>query len=436
MKVSILTINLNNKTGLEKTMLSVFEQDYPDFEFIIVDGGSKDGSCELIESESRRISKWISEKDNGIYNAMNKAIKLAVGEYCFFLNSGDYFVNNKVLSTVFKRDIDADIISGNVLKVRDTGKWNRVKSHNQVNLLNLMRHSLPHQGSFIKRSLFDSIGYYNEQYRIISDWEFFLKALVLNKSTYEHVEVDISYFMLDGISSQRTSTLLARKESEDCIERHFGYMKDDLIEYRYFYNSYIGIMYMQLKGKKTLFRITEKFCENLFFLKKRIYGSNIMLDKIKKTGKNTAIYGIGNVLNKSLGLILIPFVQQFIPIEEYGWLTLIELIFLALSFTIVLGITNGHERFFYNEKDNGSYGSFLFSKHADFICYFTYNTNSPCSFQCSDFSVIFKSVEYQSAIILALIITFFEVNNIIPFRYCNTKKKLLNISLQTQYAYL
>lgn len=272
MKVSILTINLNNKTGLEKTMQSVFEQDYPDFEFIIVDGGSKDGSCELIVSESRRISKWISEKDNGIYNAMNKAIKLAEGEYCFFLNSGDHFVNNKVLSTVFKNDIDADIISGNVLKVRDTGKWNRVKSHNQVNLLNLMRHSLPHQGSLIKRYLFDSIGYYNEQYRIISDWEFFLKALVLNKSTYEHVEVDISYFMLDGISSQRSSTDLARKESEDCIERHFGYMKDDLIEYRYFYNSYIGIMYMQLKGKKTLFRITEKFCENLFFLKKRIYG--------------------------------------------------------------------------------------------------------------------------------------------------------------------
>ena len=78
--------------------------------------------------------------------------------------------------------------------------------------------------------------------------------------------------MLDGIISQRAITDLARKESEDCIERHFGYMKDDLIEYRYFYNSYIGIMYMQLKGKKTLFRITEKFCENLFFLKKRIYG--------------------------------------------------------------------------------------------------------------------------------------------------------------------
>ena len=86
-----------------------------------------------------------------------------------------------------------------------------------------------------------------------------------------------------------------------------------------------------------------------------------MLDKIKKTGKNTAIYGIGNVLNKSLGLILIPFVQQFIPIEEYGWLTLIELIILALSSTIVLGITNGHERFFYNEKDNKQ-DSFSFQK--------------------------------------------------------------------------
>lgn len=272
MKLSILTINLNNKSGLEKTMQSVFEQDYQNFEFIIVDGGSNDGSYELIEKESNRINKWISEKDNGIYNAMNKAIKLAKGEYCFFLNSGDYFVNSEVLSTLFKNNIDTDIISGNVLKVRNTGKWNRVKSHEQVNLLNLMRHSLPHQGSLIKRSLFDSIGYYNEQYKIISDWEFFLKALILNQSTYKHVEVDISFFMLDGISSQRSSTKLARKESEDCIERHFGYMKDDLIEYRYFYNSYIGIMYEQLKRKNTLFQITEKLCENLFFLKKRIYG--------------------------------------------------------------------------------------------------------------------------------------------------------------------
>lgn len=272
MKVSILTINLNNKAGLDRTMQSVFAQNYSDYEYIVVDGGSTDGSKELIEAQRSKIACWISEKDKGIYNAMNKAIKLAKGEYCFFLNSGDYFIGNEVLSAVFNQNIQSDIISGNVLKLRDSGKWNQVKSHEQVNLLNLLKHSLPHQASFIKRNLFNSIGYYTEEYRIISDWEFFLKALVINKSSYTHIEIDIAYFLLDGISSQKSSVELARKESEDCIEKHFSTMKDELIEYRYFYNSYIGIMYFQLKNRPTLFRITEKLCENIFFLKKRIYG--------------------------------------------------------------------------------------------------------------------------------------------------------------------
>lgn len=272
MKVSILTINLNNKSGLEKTMDSVFNQTFTDYEYIIVDGGSTDGSKELIEQNNSKISSWISEKDKGIYNAMNKAIKMAHGEYCFFLNSGDYFIDNQVLYNIFSLKPDADVISGNVLKVRDSGKWNRVKSHNQVTLLNLLRHSLPHQASLIKRELFNTIGYYTENYRIISDWEFFLKALIINKSSYKHIDLDIAYFMLDGISSQKSSTALARKESEDCLEKHFGDMKDELIEYRYFYNSYIGIMYLQLKNHPFLFNATEKFCQNIFFLKKRIYG--------------------------------------------------------------------------------------------------------------------------------------------------------------------
>ena len=148
-----------------------------------------------------------------------------------------------------------------------------------------------------------------------------------------------------------------------------------------------------------------------------------MLDKIKKTGKNTAIYGIGNVLNKSLGLILIPFVQQFIPIEEYGWLTLIELIILALSSTIVLGITNGHERFFYNEKNNGSYGSFLFSNTLTLFAISLITLPVLALFSAQISLSIFKSIDYQSAIILALIITFFEVNNIIPFQVLQYEEK-------------
>lgn len=148
-----------------------------------------------------------------------------------------------------------------------------------------------------------------------------------------------------------------------------------------------------------------------------------MLDKIKKTGKNTAIYGIGNVLNKSLGLILIPFVQKYIPIEEYAWLTIIELMILALSSTIVMGITNGHERFFYREKNNGTYGSFLYSNALVLIILSVVILSTIGLFSNSISLLIFKSADYQYAIILALFITFLEVNNIIPFQILQYEEK-------------
>ncbi len=271
MKVSILTINLNNKNGLANTMQSVFNQKFTDFEYIVIDGGSTDGSKELIEENAKKIDYWVSEKDKGLYHAMNKAIKAAKGEYCFFLNSGDYFVNATVLNDIFSTDRNADIISGNVLKLRENGKWNRVKSHEVISLHKLMIASLPHQASFIKRYLFDQIGFYNEKFKIVSDWEFFLKALILNDYKYQHCEIDVSYFLLDGISSQKSSGALAKMESVECIETHFEKLKDDLIEYRYFYNSNIGNMYMQLRSYPKLYNTVERICELTFRTKKWLF---------------------------------------------------------------------------------------------------------------------------------------------------------------------
>lgn len=272
MKLSILTINYNNRNGLAKTMKSVFDQTFTDFEYIIVDGGSTDGSKELIIDNENNVQKWLSEKDNGIYHAMNKAIALAQGEYCFFLNSGDYLVIQKTIELVFSQLSTSDIISGNVLKVRSNGKWNRVKSPEIVSLHKLMKLSLPHQGSFIRRNLFDKVGLYTEKYKIISDWEFFLKALFKHNCSYTHVEIDVAYFMLDGISSTKSNFKIARIESEDCLENNFPEMKDDLVEYRYFHNSYIGIMYRQLKSYPFLYKLVEKFCEIVFNTKKWIFG--------------------------------------------------------------------------------------------------------------------------------------------------------------------
>ena len=97
MKLSIITINFNNKAGLERTITSVFQQDFKDFEFIVIDGGSTDGGKELIESNKQHFSYWVSEADKGIYNAMNKGIKMSKGKYVAFLNSDDWFNNNTLL---------------------------------------------------------------------------------------------------------------------------------------------------------------------------------------------------------------------------------------------------------------------------------------------------------------------------------------------------
>ena len=94
-KVSVITVNYNNLKGLERTISSVLSQSFSDFEYIIVDGGSTDGSKEYIESKQEYINQWVSEKDHGVYNAMNKAIRMAQGEYCIFMNSGDHFFSSQ-----------------------------------------------------------------------------------------------------------------------------------------------------------------------------------------------------------------------------------------------------------------------------------------------------------------------------------------------------
>ena len=97
-ELSIITINLNNCAGLQKTLDSVFAQTFTDYEYLVIDGGSTDGSAELIKKQENKFVYCVSEKDNGIYHAMNKGIRKATGDYLLFLNSGDYLVNDEVLS--------------------------------------------------------------------------------------------------------------------------------------------------------------------------------------------------------------------------------------------------------------------------------------------------------------------------------------------------
>lgn len=206
MKLSIITINYNNKEGLKRTIKSVANQKLQgnsEFEYIIIDGLSSDGSCELI-NESSIITKYKIEKDNGIADAFNKGIELASGEYLYFLNSGDIFYDSDSLQYILKSLNKKDMYIYKVAMV-DEGE----------NILNIAgksidlskqkyRNYLPHQGMMIKRSLFDKYGKYDIDYRLGMDYEWSTRLVKNNKKlNIEFIDKPISKMLDGGVSQAR-----------------------------------------------------------------------------------------------------------------------------------------------------------------------------------------------------------------------------------------
>ena len=201
MKLSIITINFNNCEGLQKTIESVVSQSFKDFEWIVIDGGSTDGSRELLEQYADHITYWVSELDKGVYNAMNKGIKVAKGEYVNFMNSGDVYASASILEDVFSTSHTADVLYGYMMRGSVDGEVNN-QSMMKSNLswIDFYRDGLPHQSTFIKRSLFDQYGLYDESLKAVSDWKFFVDAFVYHEATSEFVPKKVAVYAEGGIS--------------------------------------------------------------------------------------------------------------------------------------------------------------------------------------------------------------------------------------------
>lgn len=200
-KVSVITVNLNNDSGLELTLNSIFAQTQHDYELIVIDGDSSDNSVEIIKRHSGKIAYWISESDTGVYCAMNKGIEKAKGEYCFFLNSGDYFVNNSVMENVFRNKPTGDIVFGNLIVMTQNKIAGIIKGKEHNTFLDIYSSLIKHQASFIKRELFSRFGLYDESLKISADWAFFIKTIGLNSTSLQYVDVDIAFFDNDGMSN-------------------------------------------------------------------------------------------------------------------------------------------------------------------------------------------------------------------------------------------
>lgn len=276
MKLSIITINYNNAEGLRKTLASVASQTYADIEHIIVDGGSTDGSVEVIreyeQSLASRLSplasnlKWLSEPDSGIYNAMNKGIEIALGrrvvnafnrselvedknkgikmangEYLLFLNSGDYLVDADTLKNVFEDANDVDIIYGDRINVYEDGSQKKVNYFPDKITGSFMYHSMiSHQASFIKSDLFVKYGLYREDLKYASDWEFFLKTFLLYNCTYQHIHQYVVYFDCLGISSVANNNKEMWEERKRVFAETLPAFADDYMLMEYYQEILCG----------------------------------------------------------------------------------------------------------------------------------------------------------------------------------------------------
>lgn len=202
MKLSVITVSYNAAGVIEDTILSVISQNYDSYEYIVVDGASSDGTIEIVRNYYSKIKHVLSEPDSGIYEAMNKGVKLACGDYCIFMNAGDRFVNDSVLSAVSQfLDGSYDYVLGNEVGIDDKGKIKHYKhSRKAITPYNLMWSSVSHQASFIKRSLLLDDPY-DETLKLVSDWKFALKNLILHPHPYLEINIDVCFFLIGGLTN-------------------------------------------------------------------------------------------------------------------------------------------------------------------------------------------------------------------------------------------
>lgn len=217
--IDIVTINKDNKDGLEKTILSVINQTaFDEINYIIIDGGSTDGSKEIIKKYKEYFGYSTSRKDKGIYNAMNKSLEHLKGDYVLFLNSGDYLVSETTIEEVLKHFDGTPIIYGDhmieghkkavnldgvtIMIYSKEPVLSTIKALDKVDEGYFKVNSLPHQSTFIKCD-YMKLHPYSEKYRIISDWILFREAILDEKIGYKHIPMAVANFDLNGISSKR-----------------------------------------------------------------------------------------------------------------------------------------------------------------------------------------------------------------------------------------
>lgn len=242
MKLSIITINYNNASGLNSTIESIVLGKSPNIEYIVIDGASTDGSIAIIKKYIAKINFWVSEQDKGIYNAMNKGIRKATGDYVMFVNSGDLITDMSKVNKLAQLNLKEDLIYFN-LEIRNLQN-ERIfikKYPIQPDFKYFVEDSLPHIGTLIRRQKLIDYGYYDEGKKIASDWAFFMDGVLLNGYSYKYIDDTFAVFMAGGISSTPEGLNIIAKEKDKHIEG--------------MYNDYYSLYKDWLGKKKDLYKL-------------------------------------------------------------------------------------------------------------------------------------------------------------------------------------
>lgn len=204
MKVSIITICYNNENDIRPTIESVVNQTYPNIEYIVVDGASKDNSLSIINEYKDKISKIISEPDKNLYDAINKGMKMATGDIVGLIHAGDKLHDNDVISDIadfFKRN-NPDIIYGHSKIVDDKGKVKRVNKSPHFSRFHMRTGWMPsHQSIYVRRELFEKLGGYNLSLHPVSDYEWFIRYFIQKDIIIKKIDRFVVVFSLGGVST-------------------------------------------------------------------------------------------------------------------------------------------------------------------------------------------------------------------------------------------
>lgn len=237
--ISVVTVVYNDEQFIEHTILSVINQTYDNVEYIIIDGGSTDGTLDIIRKYKNNIDYWVSEKDDGIYDAMNKGIDVAKGEWIIFLNSGDTFVNEKVFSSIFKKNLDTfDIVFGKSITQYHNLSCIRYSNFSSENENFYLKKMPNHQAIFIKKNIYKK-NRYNLEFKYLADTEY-LRRVFKNSSFYEYNGI-ISIFSLGGVSNYYNNFKTLKRLISEHQKLGRGFIKPIFIHStKYFFQKILG----------------------------------------------------------------------------------------------------------------------------------------------------------------------------------------------------